>query len=46
MKHGDIMSSMFAPKTQAMADLVNSILNAPQEGQRRVIAIVGPPGSG
>jgi len=46
MKHGDIMSSMFAPKTQAMVDLVNSILNAPQEGQRRVIAIVGPPGSG
>ena len=46
MKHGDIMSPMFAPKIQAITDLVDSILNAPREGQRRVIAIVGPPGSG
>lgn len=46
MKNGDIMSPMFTLETQAMRKLVKTILNAPQHGRRRVIAIVGPPASG
>ena len=37
---------MFEPKIHGMSGLVASILNAPQQGQRRVVAIAGPPGSG
>lgn len=37
---------MFEPEIHGMAGLVTSILNAPQKGQRRIVAIVGPPGSG
>ena len=37
---------MFEPKIHGMSGLVSSILNAPQQGQRRVVAIAGPPGSG
>ena len=37
---------MFEPKIHGMSGLVTSILNAPQQGQRRVVAIAGPPGSG
>ena len=46
MKHGDNLSPMVEPKILAMTDLVSSILNAPKQGLRRVIAIAGPPGSG
>ena len=37
---------MFEPKIHGMTGLVASILNAPQQGQRRIVAIAGPPGSG
>ena len=37
---------MFEPKIHGMSGLVASILNAPQQGQRRIVAIAGPPGSG
>ena len=37
---------MFEPKIHGMSGLVASILNTPQQGQRRVVAIAGPPGSG
>jgi fructokinase len=37
---------MFEPKIHDMSGLVASILNAPQQGQRRIVAIAGPPGSG
>ena len=37
---------MFEPKIQGMTGLVASILNAPKQGQRRIVAIAGPPGSG
>ena len=37
---------MFEPKIHGMTGLVASILNAPQKGQRRIVAIAGPPGSG
>ena len=37
---------MFEPKIHGMSGLVSSMLNAPQQGQRRVVAIAGPPGSG
>ena len=37
---------MFEPKIHGISGLVASILNAPQQGQRRVVAIAGPPGSG
>ena len=37
---------MFEPKIHGVSGLVASILNAPQQGQRRVVAIAGPPGSG
>jgi fructokinase len=37
---------MFEPKIHGMTGLVASILNAPHQGQRRVVAIAGPPGSG
>ena len=40
------MVPMFEPKIHGMSGLVASILNAPQQGQRRVVAIAGPPGSG
>ena len=35
---------MFEPKIHGMTGLVASILNAPQQGQRRIVAIAGPPG--
>ena len=37
---------MFELKIHGISGLVSSILNAPQQGQRRVVAIAGPPGSG
>ena len=37
---------MFEPKIHGITGLVASILNAPQQGQRRIVAIAGPPGSG
>ena len=37
---------MFEPEIHGITGLVTSILNAPRQGQRRVVAIVGPPGSG
>ena len=37
---------MFEPEIRGITGLVTSILNAPRQGQRRVVAIVGPPGSG
>ena len=36
---------MFEPEIHGIKGLV-TILNAPRQGQRRVVAIVGPPGSG
>ena len=37
---------MFESKIHDMTGLVASILSAPQQGQRRIVAIAGPPGSG
>jgi fructokinase len=37
---------MCKPEIQGITGLVASILNVPRRGQRRVVAIVGPPGSG
>ena len=37
---------MFEPKIHGITGLVASILNAPQQGQRSLVAIAGPPGSG
>ena len=40
------MAPMFGPEIHGITGLVTSILNAPRQGRRRVVAIVGPPGSG
>ena len=40
------MAPMCKPEIHGIKGLVTSILNAPRQGQRRVVAIVGPPGSG
>ena len=40
------MTPMFDPEIHGIMGLVTSILNVPQKDQRRIVAIVGPPGSG
>ena len=40
------MAPMCEPEIHGIKGLVTSILNAPRQGQRRVVASIGPPGSG
>ena len=40
------MAPMLEAEIHGIMGLVTSILNAPRKGQRRIIAIAGPPGSG